>query len=300
MGLGGKVMRQFVPRAVASVILATALCLAPSVGHCGKAPPAAPIKDIQAALSEQRLVDAARMIDQSLIVGDRNPMLLILSGELSLARGRHEAARDLFRQAQAHAEVRALALQGLGVCLSVMGKSDEALAVLKEAVAADSHAWRAWNALGQEHDRRRDWSAARAAYDHAVAESGGSALALNNRGFSSLLQGRIDEAVTDFVAALQKRPDLTAARTNLRLAMAMKGEYERALAAAPQEDRAALLNNVGYAAMLRGDQANARSLFNQALTAKGQFYSRAAYNLETSAGLEARAKSQEVRAHAEP
>jgi Flp pilus assembly protein TadD len=82
--------------------------------------------------------------------------------------------------------------------------------------------------------------------------------------------------------------------------MAMKGEYDRALAAAPQEDRAALLNNVGYAAMIRGDQASARSMFNQALTAKGQFYSRAAYNLETSAGLEARAKSQEARANVGP
>jgi tetratricopeptide (TPR) repeat protein len=293
MGQGGKVMRHRVSHILVPALAAAAICAAPSVGVCAKAAPraVAPIEDIQAALSEQRLVDAARMIDQSLIAGDRNPMLLVLSGELNLARGRHDAAREVFKQAQTHAEVRTQALQGLGVSLSLLGKSEEALRVLKDAVAADGRAWRAWNALGQEHDRRQEWQAARVAYDQAVATSGGS---------SSLLQGRGDEAIADLVAALQKRPDLAAARTNLRLAIGMRGEYERALASAPQEDRAALLNNVGYAAMLRGDQANARLLFNQALTAKGQFYSRAAYNLETSTGLEARAKTQEARANVGP
>jgi Flp pilus assembly protein TadD len=302
MGQGGKVMRHRVSHILVPALAAAAICAAPSVGVCAKAAPraVAPIEDIQAALSEQRLVDAARMIDQSLIAGDRNPMLLVLSGELNLARGRHDAAREVFKQAQTHAEVRTQALQGLGVSLSLLGKSEEALRVLKDAVAADGRAWRAWNALGQEHDRRQEWQAARVAYDQAVATSGGSAIALNNRGFSSLLQGRGDEAIADLVAALQKRPDLAAARTNLRLAIGMRGEYERALASAPQEDRAALLNNVGYAAMLRGDQANARLLFNQALTAKGQFYSRAAYNLETSTGLDARAKTQEARANVGP
>src|SRR5688572_29479364 len=177
MGQGGKVMRHRVAHILAPALAAAAICAAPSVGVCAKAAPraVAPIEDIQAALSEQRLVDAARMIDQSLIAGDRNPMLLVLSGELNLARGRYDAAREVFKQAQTHAEVRTQALQGLGISLSLLGKSEEALRVLKDAVAADGRAWRAWNALGQEHDRRQEWQAARNAYDQAVTTSGGSA-----------------------------------------------------------------------------------------------------------------------------
>ena len=285
-------MRSTFTQGLAAAIGALAIGAAPGAGHSAtaRAPAETPIDAIQDSLSEQRFVDAARMIDQALIAGDRNPMLLILSGELNLARGRYDPAIQAFKEAQDQPAVRARALQGLGVALSLTGRSDDALRVLGEAVAADAHAWRAWNALGQEYDRRQDWANAKLAYAQAVATSGGSAITLNNRGFSSLLQGRVDDAITDLVAALQKRPDLAAARTNLRLAMGMKGEYDRALMAGPQEDRAALLNNVGYAALLRGDQQNARLMFNQALAAKGQFYGRAASNLETAAGLDAQAK----------
>jgi len=272
----------------AAAVLAVALLAAPAAGYAKAAPAkaaAAPVEDIQAALSEQRYVDAGRMIDQALLSGAKDPRLIVLGGELSLARGRHAQALQAFKQARDYPEVRARALQGQGLALSLAGRSDEALGVLKEAVAADPSAWRAWNALGGEYDRRRDWTNAEAAYAQALAGSGGAAIVLNNRGFSSLLQGRLDASITDLVGALEKRPDLAVARTNLRLAMGLKGDYDRALAAGPQEDRAALLNNVGYAALLRGDQARAQALFNQALAAKGQFYSRAAYNLETASGL---------------
>ena len=91
-----------------------------------------------------------------------------------------------------------------------------------------------------------------------------NAIVLNNRGFSRVLQNRLDDGIADLVAALEKKPDLAAARTNLRLAMGLKGDYDRALAAGPQEDKAALLNNVGYAALLRGDHKQAQELFNKA------------------------------------
>ena len=37
------------------------------------------------------------------------------------------------------------------------------------------------------------------------------------------------------------------------------------------EDRAAVLNNAGYVAMLRGDLEQAESLFNQAIETRGRF-----------------------------
>jgi Flp pilus assembly protein TadD len=179
-------------------------------------------------------------------------------------------------------------LQGQGLALSLLGRSNEAVAVLQRAVAADASAWRAWNALGAEYDARSRWTDADAAYQHAFASSDGAALVLNNRGYSRLLQRRRDEAVSDFVAALQKKPDLAEARTNLRLALAMGGDYERAIAGASSGDQAALLNNAGFAAGMRGDYAKAEELLGRAVTARGEYYARASENLKIVRALASR------------
>ena len=152
-------------------------------------------------------------------------------------------------------------------------------------------AWRAWNALGSQYDRQKDWPRADAAYARALEASPGAAIAYNNRGYSRLLQGRYDEAVVDFVAALERKPDLAEARTNLRLALAFKGEYSRSIAGGPQEDAAALLNNAGFAAGVRGDYDKAKDLLDQAMKTKSQFYERASENLKLVQSLAAQAST---------
>jgi Flp pilus assembly protein TadD len=279
----------------AAVALGLALVLgAPSPADAGifKSRPKAEAKasqryleEVQRALDEQRLVDAGKMIDQALLAGDKSPQLAIYSGHLSLARGRYEAALGSFKQVEKDRSVQGDALEGQGLALALLERSDEALAVLQKAVAAKPAAWRAWNALGSEYDARRRWPDANTAYEHAIIQSGTAPLVLNNRGFSRLLQGKYDEAVSDFVEALAKKPDLPAARTNLRLAIAMRGDYDRAVAGAPQDSEAANLNNAGFAAMMRGDYAAAESLFDRAMRAKGEFYGRAAANLELARAL---------------
>jgi Flp pilus assembly protein TadD len=249
------------------------------------------LAEIQRALDEQRLVDAGNLIDEALLAGDRNPRLVIYSGHLKLARSRYEDALTDFMQVEGNPAVAGEALEGKGLALALLRRSDEAFQTLQKAVAAKPSAWRAWNALGSEYDERRRWPEAEAAYERAIAESDRSALVLNNRGFSRLLQGRPDDAVRDFVEALVKKPDLPAARTNLRLAMAMRGEYERAVAGAPQDSEAASLNNAGFAAMMRGDYGAAQSLFERAMQAKGEYYSRAAANLQVATALKAQSES---------
>jgi Flp pilus assembly protein TadD len=249
------------------------------------------LDEIKRALDEQRLVDAGKLLDQALLAGDKTPQLAIYSGQLSLGRGQYEAALSAFKRVEGEAKVQGDSLEGQGLALALLKRSDEALAVLQKAVAAKPSAWRAWNALGSEYDARRRWPDANAAYERAIAESGSAPLALNNRGFSRLLQGRYDEAVADFVEALAKKPDLPAARTNLRLAIAMRGEYDRALAGAPQDSEAANLNNAGFAAMMRGDYAAAESLFDRAMQAKGEFYGRAAANLQLARALKSQVEA---------
>jgi Tfp pilus assembly protein PilF len=78
---------------------------------------------------------------------------------------------------------------------------------------------------------------------------------------------------------------LTAARTNLRIALAMEGHYARAAVTGVGDDRAAVLNNVGLAAAMRGDYLQADRMLNEAMAAKGQYYARAAENLQLSRSL---------------
>ena len=243
------------------------------------------LSQIQAAFDDQRYVDASKLLNQALLSSGSDPRLTYWAGQLSLARGRYEDALANFTRIKTDPSVQGLALEGEGIALARLGRSDQAMVSLKAAVAANPAAWRAWNALGSEYDRRHDWAQADGAYEHAISASGGAAIVLNNRGFSRLSQKKTDLAIQDFVSALQKKPDLAPARSNLRLAMSMQGEYDRAVKGAAGTDQAATLNNAGYAAMLRGDYAKAKDLFEQAMKKKGGYYAVAAANLETAQNL---------------
>jgi Flp pilus assembly protein TadD len=249
------------------------------------------VDEVRRAIDEQRLLDAGQIIDRAIFSGVKDARLSLLSGELGLARGRLDNALRDFAVAEASPATSVEALQGKGIALARLGRTDDAIATLEKAVALSPDGWRGWNTLASQYDRRRDWSRAEAAYVRAMANSGGSPIVLNNRGYSRLLQSRYDEAVSDLVAALDKKPDLAAARTNLRLALAFKGDYSRSITGGPQEDRAALLNNAGFAAGVRGDYGKAEDLLGQAVKSRAQFYERASENLKLVQSLSAQSKA---------
>jgi Flp pilus assembly protein TadD len=283
--------------AILALGVSTALALSAAPVSAAKREPAAAdsypgvAAEVQRALDEQRLVDAGRMLDRALLGGAKDSRLATLSGELELARGRYDNALVAFKRSEVIESERARSLQGQGLALSLLRRSAEAVPMLERAVAEDPGAWRAWNALGAELDTRREFARADQAYEQAIKGSGGHASVLNNRGFSHLLRGEVEPAAKDFVEALTKKPDLAVARTNLRLALAMRGDYDRAVAGGAKGDKAALLNNAGFAAMLRGDYDRAEALFNDAMQSKGEFYGRASANLDTSRALASRDKA---------
>lgn len=265
-------------RPIQRFVFAAAFCvLAPTAALAGTSDIDVRVAAISRAISEQRLVDAGRMLDQAMLQNLRDSRLDVLTGELHLLRSRPAEALDSFNRAAA-AGTDPAAVQGAGIALSILGRPDEAMAQLSNAARLNPAAWRAWNALGVEYDRRKDWTAAEDAYGRALDVATEDAAVLNNRGYSRMLQGRLDEAVVDLVAALEQRPALGAARTNLRLAMAMRGEYSQAVAGGSSDDQAELLNNAGFAAVTRGDYATAADLFEQAVRAKNGDYERASNN----------------------
>ena len=243
------------------------------------------IGQIQSAFDDERYLDASKIVEESLFSHGDDPRLTYWAAELSLVHGGFQDALMNFTAVEKDPKMHNLALAGEGIALSELGRHDEAMASLQAAVQGDPGAWRAWNALGSEYDRRHDWTNAEAAYANALSGSGGAAIVLNNRGYSWLSQKRPDLAIPDFVAALQKKPDMTVARSNLRLAMSMQGEYDRAIKGAPEADQAEVLNNAGFAAMLRGDYAKATELLNEAMKAKNGYYAIAAANLVLTRNL---------------
>src|SRR5579871_4029712 len=234
--LGSNIMMQRkLGVAAALAIAASVLLFAPGAAQAGwfwgssAAPKVADeqtVAHIQQAIDEERYVDAGVLLDRALSDAESDPRLTLLVGKLNLARGRYDIALASFKGIEAQPNVRAGALEGEGLALSLLGRTDDALPLLESAVSMNPAAWRAWNALGVTYDRQHDWSKASGAYEHAISASGGSALTLNNRGFSRLSQNRLDDAAADFGAALQKKPDFVSARNNLRLTIARKGEYD--------------------------------------------------------------------------
>ncbi|HEY7901184.1 MAG TPA: tetratricopeptide repeat protein [Caulobacteraceae bacterium] len=288
---------------IGPALLALALA-SPQVGTAGalhlfgKAKPAAAVavssaqadavaSDVRQALDEKRLVDAANLLEQAEVNRINSPHLQALDGELLLDRGHFADALSMFKKAGTEPSEQAEALQGQGLALSMMGRSEEAFADLKQATALDKTLWRAWNGLGREYDLRSDWKLSLAAYDQALVQTGANtAIVLNNRGYSHLLQRQMEPAKADFVAAIEKDPGMAAARTNLRIAMAIDGQYDRAASAGIGDDRAAVLNNVGLAAAIRGDYPEAEKLLNEAIQIKGSYYERASDNLQLAKQLE--------------
>jgi len=277
------------------ILCATALFAPPSLagplGHLFSGKPKAEVARtdtgaqaiadaVRQALDERRYVDAADLLEKARVAKITSPRLVCLDGELLLAHGQFSDALTMFRGAATDPAEKAHALEGEGLALSMLGKSDQAMDDLKQATAADKSQWRAWNGLGREYDIRHEWKLSQAAYTQALAVAGtdsNHAVVLNNRGYSHLLQNQTTLATADFVAALDKDPALVAARTNLRISMAI------------DDDRAAVLNNVGLAAVIRGDYREAEKLLNEAIDAKGKYYARASDNLQLAKELEAHA-----------
>ena len=145
-------------RLVAAAMLAGLAVAAPSgAGWFDSGEPAAKVSDdavaqIQRAVDDERYLDAGRMLNEAMLQAGSDPRLLLLAGQVSLYRGQYDAALKSFKQIDADPNLKAKALEGEGIALSLLSHSDDAMKTLRAAVAADPSAWRAWNALGQAYD----------------------------------------------------------------------------------------------------------------------------------------------------
>lgn len=237
------------------------------------------IEEAQAHYDNGRYEAAASKLAGILQAEPENAQAAYLMGESLLRLGRPKQAVGYFSAAQDDPEHGAGALQGMGIAFLLLDDPDSAQLRLEEAVAREPTLWRAYNALGQIHDSRQEWAAAAAAYEKALAIKPESAATRNNMGMSAMLQRDFDTAIMQFERATMLDPELGGAQTNLRIALALNGEYVDAFAGVPRTRVADTLNNIGYAAMMRGDLDVAESYFVRALETSPTYHITAAENL---------------------
>lgn len=177
-------------------------------------------------------------------------------------------------------ETRAKALQGRGITLTLMGRGELGLPLLRQAVEREPGLWRSWNVIGRSHALEGDAEKALASYDRALLANGQAAPIYNNRGMTLIMTKRYSEAESSFRLALALDPALMAAKMNLRLALAWQGRYDEAVAELKRGEAPRVLNNIGFVAMERGDFATAKIFFTKAMEISPSYYPVAAKNLE--------------------
>lgn len=112
--------------------------------------------------------------------------------------GRHQAAQDYYRQILVRKPEDTGAANNLGVSLMLLGKFAEAEAALRQAVDIGPKHRSGWNNLGLALGRQEQYEEAIVAFRKGSDEQG----ARNNLGYVYYLNGRYDEAIAEYEAAL--------------------------------------------------------------------------------------------------
>jgi Flp pilus assembly protein TadD len=233
----------------------------------------------EAAYDEGHYQDALGLYRQLLVRDPTNDQIKLGIADCELASNNPSDANQLYQELENDSSIHAQVLQGRGIALLRLGQIGPAEQTLKSAVTANPKLWRAWNALGALYDAGQQWNEADQAYAKALALEPGSAAINNNLGFSLLSQGQLQQAVQSLQAALAIEPSLQPAKMNLRIALALEGRYDDATAGVDGPDLPATLNNVGFAAMARGDYTKAEAYFTQAIDASSTYEVAASKNL---------------------
>jgi Flp pilus assembly protein TadD len=234
----------------------------------------------EAAYKAGHYDDALGLYRDLLVRDPDNSQVKLGIADCELASNNPVVANQLYQELANIPSIHARVVQGQGIALLRLGQYGPAEKSLKEAVTADAKLWRAWNALGALYDANQKWDDADQAYAKALSLAPRSAFIHNNLGFSLLSQGKAAQAIKSFQTALQIDPSLQPAQMNLRIALALVGRYDEATAGVEGPDLPTTLNNVGFAAMARGDYAKAEAFLTQSINSSSSYEETASKNLE--------------------
>lgn len=234
------------------------------------------------ALGSGDLQSAQAAFTSALRGSPNNPEPAIGLAETYLALGDVDTAGRLFAavaKAAGSGGRDPRLLQGRGLVALRQGKTDEAIDLLRQSVEADPALWRAWTGLGRAYAEQGNSRRAHDAFARAEKAAPSPAVVINDMGMLSLRDKNPAAALETFQRALAVDPGNATASANARIARAMMGEYDAAVAGAEREDLPNVLNNVGYIAIVNGDFEVADRLLRRAVEISPVYHAAAHANL---------------------
>jgi Flp pilus assembly protein TadD len=193
--------------------------------------------------------------------------------------GQTDAAAHAFGRVVALDPTDAAGYEAAGLIHLREGRIEQAKPLLRRAVELDETRWQAHNGLGVLADIEQATSEAVAYYQAALAVRPGSAMLLNNIGYSNYLAGNYAAAIRHFELALTY-DTYEPAILNLGLVYARQGLYGLAVDTLTRVmDRSQACNDVGFIALNNGHYQTAQELLQEAIRLSPVHYETAQRNL---------------------
>lgn len=210
--------------------------------------------------------------------GDRGALIGI--GECWLALGEAAPALSAFEEVLRKEPDAIDAQEGRALARLGLGRQAEAADGFRAVLAREPARWRSLDGLGLLADLAGDREGARQWYLKAVAANPDEATVWNNYGWSRVMAQDYAGAEHLLDEAYARKPTSQRIATNLAVAIAWQGDYPRALRIAMRNSpEHVAYNDIGYIAMMRGDNATAAEFFRKAIDKAPSWFERAAANL---------------------
>lgn len=159
---------------------------------------------------------------------------------------------------------------------------EEAEVIVPVAFAAldEASPLQCYVALGILFDLKGLYEPARQMYQAVLSVDSANVNALNNLGYSHYLSGEFALAERYLRELIQKHPEFERAWTNLALVyMQTDRQLQAARTLSKVKGEASTMNDLGYFALLRGSDDEARQFFQQAIDISPSYYQKAHENL---------------------
>jgi len=173
------------------------------------------------------------------------------------------------------------ALAAIGLIHRGQGDLSQAEEYLGRALAAQPGDAAIISELAITYDKAGKEALAEPLFRQVTLLRPGSALAWNNLGFNALLQKKYDLAAEALQQAMSRAPRDKRIINNLALALALRGDEERAFSLlVTSVGKAGAHNNLGYIFMTNGQFDKAEKSFQRAMEEDTRYYVRAKENLD--------------------
>lgn len=171
-------------------------------------------------------------------------------------------------------------LQGIGLAQISMGNFKAGRARLQEAILLSTDLWRSHNGIGVSYAIEQDWGKAEQSYLKAIEIDPSQPDVYSNLGKVYLHQGKSTEALDLFEGSIKTVKSNSKYNETYRWALALNGQYDRAMHGLNEVHSAVLLNRLGQSALNQKDYEAAINFFKTAIKTHPSFYPDADQNLQ--------------------